>query len=352
MKKFILVLTIILILVGCNKTPELDYVRNIRFEDNLLVWDSVENAEKYHFMFGEIGGIVHTNSLDLIDFDLESGEHTITIYASASGFKDSKKISYKFSYTRPENDQIKNLRVEEKFLKWDEVTGESYIVIIEDNEFEVTTNEYDLSGLDKNKIYEIKVKLLGSDLSKTIIYDAFELLDYEFEHKYQKQTAQDLKISLGDFEGELINIKMHSGEYLSNDDYVINNNLLTFKSNYLNTLDVGNNVFTVYSSIGKFNVIVVVTDDKKPYLRSNNTVTFTGEDVEFEFEIFDGEILKVSVSGITEDDYIIDGNKLIIKKEYISKVFNENEERNSLIIIYHLKANSNYVIGSVQIKRS
>src|SRR5690606_775972 len=103
-------------------------------------------------------------------------------------------------------------------------------------------------------------------------------------------------------------------------------NLLIISANYLSSLENWDYVFVVYTSEGKFNVTIQALENFKPYLKSNNTVEFTGEDVEFEFEIYDGKIVKVSVNDITEDDYVISGNKLIIKKEYISKIFEENLE--------------------------
>src|SRR5690554_5557437 len=346
MRKLILILITFLVLVGCNP-KELDQVSNLRLEEQLLKWDVVNNADEYIVRIGEIIKKTTEAELELQSLSLDSGEYTVTIYAKAQGFKESKPKEFTINYTAPVSPKITNLRVEANVLKWNSVEGESYIVSINSEEFTIDVSEFSLSELEENKFYEIKVRASRGEWSDTYNYETFVNLD-EVQYSYNKYISENLSILL---DSELIKITTNNSSVLDSKNYQLVDANLIVKKDFLSNIKDGNYSFVIYTTQNKFNITINVFYNNKPYMITNNVVEFTGEDLEFVFELLNGTITQVTGNTITSEDYLINENKLVIKKEFISKVLNNDQARISIILNYQLTANTDHVLGSIEIKK-
>lgn len=78
----------------------------------------------------------------------------------------------------------------------------------------------------------------------------------------------------------------------------------------------------------------------------DTTKVFFGENVEFEYEAINGEIVNMSTN-IDEEDYTIEDSKIVIKEDFIRDVINDNPDREMLILGYVFESSDklNYVIG-------
>jgi|SRR5690554_2652004 len=155
-----------------------------------------------------------------------------------------------------------NIRVENNILHWNEVDNASkYIIIINEEKYTTTTNEYDLSSLDYGE-YEIKIKAKADNYNDS-----------------------------------------------------------------------------------KFSEIINYNNFEKPQIISDNEINYNGEDIIIEFELFGGSISSVNSELISNVDYEIDNNKLIINKEFIEKELTEDKEK--LIIGYTLSNKEHNVVGYI-----
>ena len=140
----------------------------------------------------------------------------------------------------------------------------------------------------------------------TYNYETFVNLD-EVQYSYNKYIYENLSILL---DSELIKITTNNSSVLDSKNYqLVDANLIV--KDFLNNLTDGNYSFVIYTTQGKFNITINVFYNNKPYMITNNVVEFTGE-IEFEFELLNGTITQVT--GINSEDYLINGNKLVIKK--------------------------------------
>ena len=247
----------------------------------------------------------------------------------------------------------KNLEVTDETLEWPLVTDvKSYVVSINDEEYSSETNSYDLSQLDKNQFYLIKVKAIyrnsESPYSKTLIYHTYEIYKVINDISFNKVSEDDLTI---DLQEELTIEKM---QYLENEvnSFTINEKILNIKSSTFDNCEYGENIILAYTNKGIVEIKINVYDSRNPYLISSDSVKYIeGKSLEFVFELYSGELGKLTSYDITENDYFITGNKLIIKHEFLTTTFNE-KNKDLLIFGYYITYNNNNVlIGYLFINR-
>ena len=166
MKKIIglvLFMFLAIVMISCDKEPQLEAVQNICFED-YLSWDEVENAQEYIIIVNDNQEYIHEEEYFALR---EEGTYEIVITARASGYENSPE-SETFTITIDYN-QDANITIESQgeYISWNEVDQAThYFIIINDNIIRVDTNEYSLNYYSTGD-YEINVFAVFPDGSNT-----------------------------------------------------------------------------------------------------------------------------------------------------------------------------------------
>lgn len=101
-----------------------------------------------------------------------------------------------------------------------------------------------------------------------------------------------------------------------------------------------------YSDKIIYNKESIIDIDNKPHIISDNIINYNNQDITINFELYGGFISSISNELIKDQDYIIENDKLIIKKEFINKVDNE-----TITIAYTLTKNVEIVYGIIIINK-
>ena len=349
MKKLFVCLIFLLLLSACSAEQSLNTPTNLRVEDRTLYWDEVENATGYYVLINEKIFTSSTNSY----YFLEDGTYKVKICAKAEGYKNSlysELFTFTLEYQSPTNIVITN-----NLISWDELSDIKYYVISIDNiTYQTVDNSYPLLFLEEDRIFCIKVKAVylnnqESKYSNIINHSTYYDVIASEKFFFNKNTNDLVEVDFSEHSFEIDNIKDANNKIV--DEIVLTDNKILFSNSYLKSLDYGLNVFSVITTEGKGVLEIVIYDDRRPLMISSNSLVFDGNDVMLEFEVYDGSIVSIFGNDISEDDYVVDGNLLIISSAFIQGKFEENFDRKNLILGYHLSANTNEVIGYIFISR-
>jgi len=252
----------------------------------------------------------------------------------------------------PQLDTPVNLRIYEDLVSFDSVlNATSYVIEINGEEIEITDTFYPLVGYGTFNV-RVKAKADGYlDSPYTRISSFVWLDDYQdVMLNYSIHRTTDLLIY--DFDEPTYVVSLISRDIsIDQEDYDLDDDMLYFKSSYLQSLPLGNYTFEIYVSKGKFNITINIIDTELPYITTHNTVTFDDADLTFMFELFGGSILNLSGNDISIADYTIIDEELVIKRAYIKQYFISNPEETTLSIKYNLQLGNSYVFGYLFIER-
>lgn len=353
----LIIFIVALLLLGCKHTnTRLNPPVNLRIQDNVLYWDSVPNATGYEVYINLVKYDIEINQFNL-DF-LTPGTYEIRVKAISTIHQPSY-LSSPLNHTVEPNILVpKNLKISESVLTWDIIDNTTgYIVLINDRTYEVNDNHFDLSFLAENHFYNISVKALygnkESEYSQVIVYHTFFTTYKNLLVLFYRDREEDLIVDFSEKLNVYI-ITNDNEEVIDAAYYELSPNTLTIYNTYLVSLDYGLYKYVLFTSLGKVNLEIKITNSLDPYIISDNNVTFNNEDLEFEFELFGGIIDSITITKgleITEADYRIEGSKLIIKSSFVDNLFTENSDRKRLIVSYTLRKDDKIVIGFIFIKK-
>lgn len=252
----------------------------------------------------------------------------------------------------PRLDTPVNLTIYEDLISFDSVLyATSYIIEINGEEIEITDTFYPLVGYGTFNV-RVKAKAKGYLDSAYTRVSTFVWLDdcQDVRLNYSIHRSTDLLIY--DFKESTYVVSLISRDIsIDQEDYDFDDDMLYFRSSYLQSLPLGNYTYEVYVSKGKFNITITIIDTELPYITTHNTVTFDDSDLTFMFELFGGSILNLSGNDISIADYTIIDEELVIKRAYIKQYFISNPEETTLSIKYNLQLGNSYVFGYLFIER-
>ena len=107
-----------------------------------------------------------------------------------------------------------------------------------------------------------------------------------------------------------------------------------------------------YTLSGVYTINITFKDITKPYIISANEVTFAGEDLSFIFDLCAGEFVDINGSLLSSDDYTLVNGILTIESEFFQALFDDEPERDTVILGYQLRNDTDIVIGYLFIRRS
>jgi hypothetical protein len=348
-----LILILMLILVGCTNSKE-EFVipipeppQTFEFTNNIVKWDKVKYAIYYHITINEITYKTLNNYLDVSN--LADGNYQCVILAeNKDGIMGAASVAFYFKkqsiFPIPSN-----LIIQDEILSWENLQDAlKYKVMINDSEYEVVTNQYDLTNLPLNNTYNIKVKAVyeyqASVYSDVLIYHNYSDIHDTFQLTFNKNTITDLEINFSD-------LNLNEIKFLNiNDEYVVQDNIVTLKNTYLQTLDYGNNTLNAYTNKGIVLLEVTIIDDREPYLLSSSSIIYNGDDIIIEFEVYNALLQDLSGNSITTNDFQKTKNAITINHQYIDMKFKE-EGRETLILSYTISSELLEISGWIFIKK-
>ena len=140
---------------------------------------------------------------------------------------------------------------------------------------------------------------------------------------------------------DILGNEMAYDQVLAIDEYV------EVTSSYLALLDREVTEFYLYYDDVKTLVSITTSSTTHPFLMSSSVVYTSGEvDQTFQFELFGGSVSSVTATGLTDSDYTINGDLLIINAAYIKSML---ENHDSFVIHYVLEHDS-FVTGIIEIQ--
>ena len=173
---------------------------NIRIEDGRVVWDAVDDANRYELIQENSGTtktyIVNGTSYDLIN--VNPGEYTFKVKAVGDGFffEDS---SYSSIITHEVLPIIlstpTNIQVIDDVLTFDAVDGAlSYTIVINYSDFEIKTTSYDLSVFNLQPgYYNISVRANGNGYA-ILDSEVSEIYEFVVERIYTDEELEILDV--------------------------------------------------------------------------------------------------------------------------------------------------------------
>ena len=247
--------------------------------------------------------------------------------------------------------QIKGINEYELLVK--DITTNDSSLNLDDQRITVNTNTYNLQSLSENHKYEISVRSIQkskhSVYSNVVIFEYFLPSEISYEFSFDSNSVDDF--ALYDESIPTVYYIKQNSELVSENNYYFKYGILFISNEYLQGFSEGV-IFQLYSESGIINLSLNYILNEKPFLRSNNSITFAGEDILIVFELCGGEIIDIGGNDITENDYTLDNNILIIDANFIQNLFDENLERNSVILYYQLKKDDQVIIGHIFINRT
>lgn len=246
-----------------------------------------------------------------------------------------------------------NLKIDSDILTWSDIKGiKRYYVSINDEVFEVNTNAYDLNHLTINSFYSIKVKTKYSEYSKAIDYHTFKDIVKAYDVSYLIDDIDDLEVIVCQ-DLNIYKIMSIDDQEIGSEFYQYQDDKLIFLKDIFLEFEVGKYQYYLYTNLGKVLINIDAVAEDKPHIISPNVVTFNNEDLLFEFELYGGKIVSISGSDISDSDYSLDGEGLIIRKEYVEKIFTSKPNQQTIILSYLTQTvNDNNYLGYIFIHRN
>ncbi len=152
-------------------------------------------------------------------------------------------------------------------------------------------------------------------------------------YDYDKILESDLLIDLCDYAITIEEIQTYSGTPFADTWATYTGNNVLIKWEYLETLQLGEGYFLLETSAGLLDLVINVTDTRKPEITSPVSVIYQMDtDLVFEYEVYAGEFVMISGNDITADDYTYDDDSFTIDFDYMHGKFLESSEREALIL--------------------
>ena len=173
---------------GSDKNPtyslrftNIGQVQNLKIENGLLTWDTLDSAERYAVMYN---GSVVAENLGTNSYETKEGSFSYKVRALKGQAESSDgNIPYYSIWSDPISGSIlgapKNLTYDSESFTWEKVNNASgYILKVGNEEFTTTTNKYAYAA--GNLDFEVSVKAVG-DVNKKVYDSAYsEVKTYKY----------------------------------------------------------------------------------------------------------------------------------------------------------------------------
>ncbi len=169
---------------------------------------------------------------------------------------------------------------------------------------------------------------------------------------YDMNDTGDFTVTLATAEIPVYLVSI-DGTDLSLDDFSESEGILTITKDFLEDFESDSYSIYAYSDEYNYKVTLTLSDSREPEITSDASVTYhTDKDVEITFDYHDsGYFHALSGNDITSSDYTVSDNTVTIDYDYIYGMFDDNPDRETLILSYTLYYSEGAVIGYIYIHK-
>lgn len=351
MKRLILMILISFLLVGCsNQEDRISYPDYIRQSDEFVLWDEIIDATAYSI---KINNTVYT--ITDASFSLEN---------LPNGTYDIRVRSHKddlLSYFSPVLKVILNrdyqgfefVTLVDHTIYFPEIDGvTSYALYYGDTlltTFQAGSIDLSSISLTPNQLYELKIAAIypttDKVFSETIFYHTYVDLDIFIETTFDHTLIDHLDIQLSSQVD--IDYMLYNNEVIPTSQYAFNDNVLTLEHDAFHPTEEGTHYIYILTTSGFITIKINVINQSNPRISSSDTVIYSGEDLNFTFEMNGGLFVGLSGNTITQDEYQFMNQTLIIKSSYVERMLLDNPTRQTIILVYQLSKNTNITMGFI-----
>jgi hypothetical protein len=331
MKK-IIIACLVIFLAACTKDATINPPDNVEFNSAsfILSWDDVSEATSYIISINDTNYETTNTSFNLSFLD--EGDYQVKVRTLTS--KGESRFTAPISITIP---LTMIITYDSDIIHWPAIPN---------------ANKYDVNVYSLNNQLQSSVSVLepSFNISDLIGSHQIEIIAYENEvelkslrvildvggYLYSTNDSSFQMTYLDDISRIFINqIEIPSVIFSHQDDILIIN------GNYLSNLGLSDYLVMI-DGIVPYYFILTVDNIQMPYLVSSPIADYTGSDIIFAFELYEGEIKGLTSSvAIEEDEYVIDNDEITILNSYLLRVKNEYPELNQVVLSY-LLSNSLY----------
>lgn len=166
----------------------------------------------------------------------------------------------------------------------------------------------------------------------------------ELAFSYNLSTNLDLDITLSN--DVIVESVFSEALAFDNTSYTYQDGIISIGNEYLKTLSDGFIEVLLTSENDTYNIEIEIIDDRIPQLASENEVIFqSGTNINLVFELYGGSVVQLNGNNISEIDYTIDGNSVIINTSFIDELLVSDPLRERVIISYYLENKGFITIG-------
>ena len=336
-RKLLLCLPILLlILVGCTTTKPLEPPTNFRYESGFLYWTEIPSADHYVIEINGVSKLAYNNKFDLKDYPTANYNARIATFSKGKLSSFSSYIQYQLI----QDEQIENITLTSTNVSWDSVVGLIYQVKITN----VSTNQviqslnliessYKYTNLEPG-LYEFEIQLL---LDTHLVSTKVFRLDNN-PYTYVRSAGMAL-----DFTPDALLVG--TTPLVLDVDYSIDDYGLLIDSDFIDALTgAGFVLIGIENEIPTYcyvNLVIIAV----PEIVSNNSVTYNGNNLTFEFNLGGGTFNGLGGNNIAGSDYLFNGSTLTIYASYINNIIALEPTRKTLILTYVLQNDPHVVIG-------
>lgn len=175
MKKFYILILFAfmpLLMIACGDDNQLEQPENITFSSGVLLWNDVENAERYQVKINDESMTIVNNFIDGL---VEEGTYNIEVIAKAEGYEDSSVGTFTFEIDYDQDATISFTR-QNDILTWTEIEDATHYFIVVEDTFEFIRageNTHDISSINADSL---TVQAVFPDGSKTQAF-SFSLIN-------------------------------------------------------------------------------------------------------------------------------------------------------------------------------
>jgi hypothetical protein len=336
-RKFVMLIPILLlILIGCSATTQLEPPTNFRYEAGFLYWTEIKGAEHYVVEINGTNKLAYNNKLDLKDYG--TGNYTARIASFSKGELSSFTPFIQFQLIQSES--LTGITLTQDTIDWEVISGLGYLVTITDvvsSQVVISQpllqNSYNYSNLADGS-YDVEIKALLDTTEISSIRIRFEKGDFTYIRSAGLILDQE----------EITNIAINNQLLVLDEDYTMDEFGIIVESDWIDALEVGFVLMTIENEQTIYRYVEIKTIDI-PVIVSSSSTTYLGVDVVFTFDLKGGSFQGLGGNNIAFEDYTFINNTLTIRASYIDEVIALDTSRKMLILTYVLQNDPHVVIG-------
>jgi hypothetical protein len=340
-----------LILVSCtNQDDRISYPENIRQSDELVLWDEVDDATSYSIKINNTVYTITDTSYSLEN--LPNGTYDIRVRSHKddllSYFSPVLRVTLNRDYQG-----FEFVTLVDHTIYFPEIDGVISYALYHGDTVLTTfqTDSIDLSSLtlSSNQLYAFRIAAIYPTTDKVyseiIFYHTYVDLDIFVETTFDHTLIDNLDIQLSS--QVEIDYLLYNNEVIPTSQYAFNDNVLTLVHDAFHPTEEGTHYIYILTTSGFITIKINVINQSNPRISSSDHVIYTGEDLNFTFELNGGNFVGLSGNTITQDEYQFIDQTLIIKSSYVERMLLDNPTRQTIILVYQLSKNSNITMGFI-----